>query len=246
MSETMSQTQARAENVDPRESEQFDRAASRWWDPEGDFRPLHDINGPRVDWIRRRVDLDKLRALDVGCGGGLLSESLARAGASVTAIDMAEKALTVARMHQMEAGVEIDYQRRTAEDLADDRAGEFDLVCCLEMLEHVPDPVSVVRACVRLCRPGGQLVFSTINRSPLAWATAVVGAEYVLRLLPRGTHRYDRLIRPSELAGWLRSTGATVESIEGLNYNPFSRTVSIGGRPRVNYLLAARAPGEVS
>jgi 2-polyprenyl-6-hydroxyphenyl methylase/3-demethylubiquinone-9 3-methyltransferase len=233
-----------AANVDPRESEAFDRVASRWWDPEGEFRPLHDINGPRVDWIGRQVELDGARAADIGCGGGLLSEALARAGATVTGIDMADKPLTVARLHQMESGLEIDYQRRTAEDLAAEHAGEFDVVCCLEMLEHVPDPVSVVEASVALCRPGGKLFFSTINRSPLAWATAIVGAEYVLGLLPRGTHRYDRLIRPSELAGWLRSAGAVVERIDGLQYNPFSRTVTLGGRPRVNYLLAARAPDD--
>lgn len=246
MSEIPSETETRPENVDPREAEAFDRAASRWWDPEGDFRPLHDINGPRVDWIRRQADVDGARALDVGCGGGLLSEALARAGADVTAIDMAEKPLTVARLHQMESGLDIDYQRRTAEDLAAERPGAFDRVCCLEMLEHVPDPVGVVEACVALCRPGGHLFFSTINRSPLAWATAIVGAEYVLALLPRGTHRYDRLIRPSELAGWLRAAGAAVERIDGLAYNPFSRTVTIGGRPRVNYLLAARAPGDTT
>lgn len=233
-----------AANVDPRESEAFDRAASRWWDPEGDFRPLHDLNGPRVDWIRRQADLDGARAVDVGCGGGLLSESLAQAGARVTGLDMAEKPLTVARLHQIESGLEIDYRRRTAEQLAAEVPGAFDLVCCLEMLEHVPDPASVVEACVTLCRPGGHLFFSTINRSPLAWTTAIVGAEYVLGLLPRGTHRYDRLIRPSELAGWLRRAGATVTRIDGVAYNPFSRTVSIGGRPRINYLLAARKPAE--
>jgi 2-polyprenyl-6-hydroxyphenyl methylase/3-demethylubiquinone-9 3-methyltransferase len=243
---TSSDTETTTENVDPREAEAFDRVASRWWDPEAEFRPLHDINGPRVDWIARQAELDGARAVDIGCGGGLLSEALTRAGASVTAIDMAEKPLMVARLHQMESGLEIDYQRRSAESLAAEHAGEFDVVCCLEMLEHVPDPVSVVEACVALARPGGRLFFSTINRSPLAWGTAIVGAEYVLGLLPRGTHRYDRLIRPSELGGWLRAAGAVIERIDGLRYNPFSRTVSIGGRPRVNYLLAARVPEDAS
>jgi len=229
-------------NLDPREAEAFDRLASRWWDPEGEFRPLHDMNGPRTDWIAGRARLDGARALDVGCGGGLLSESLARAGANVTAIDMAEKPLAVARLHQIESGLEIDYRRETAEAMAEARPGGFDVVCCLEMLEHVPDPASVVRACLSLVRPGGALFFSTINRSPLAWAGAIVGAEYVLGLLARGTHRYDRLIRPSELADQVRAAGGVVEAIDGVTYNPFSRTVTIGGAPRINYLMHARRP----
>ncbi|GAB4170178.1 MAG: bifunctional 3-demethylubiquinone 3-O-methyltransferase/2-octaprenyl-6-hydroxy phenol methylase [Wenzhouxiangellaceae bacterium] len=227
-------------NYDPRETRSFDRLASRWWDPEGEFRPLHDLNEPRSDWIARRAELDGRRVLDVGCGGGLLSEALARRKARVTGIDMAERALTVARMHQVESGLDIDYRQQTAESLADQEPGGFDVVCCLEMLEHVPDPARTVEACVKLVRPGGDLFFSTINRSPLAWSMAIVGAEYVLGLLPRGTHRYDRLIRPSELAAWVRSAGARVECIEGIGYNPWSRTVSIGGAPRVNYLMHAR------
>ena len=193
----MNETNDKVQNLDPTESESFDRLASRWWDPQGDFRPLHDMNGPRVDWIRSQVDVDGARLADIGCGGGLLSEAMARAGARVTGIDMAKKPLTVAQLHRMESGLEIDYRQLTAERLAEEEPEAFDVVCCLEMLEHVPDPASVVAACMAMARPGGLLFFSTINRSPLAWTAAIVGAEYVLNLLPRGTHRYDRLIRPS-------------------------------------------------
>lgn len=226
-------------NLDPREAEAFNRIASRWWDPEGEFRPLHDLNGPRVDWISAIARPAGKRLLDIGCGGGLLAEAMVCAGAQVTAIDMAEKPLMVARLHQAESGLDIDYRQQTAEQLAGQEPAGFDVVCCLEMLEHVPDPASVVAACLALVRPGGDVFFSTINRSPLAWSLAIVGAEYVLGLLPRGTHRYDRLIRPSELAGFVREAGGRVEQIQGIAYNPFSRTVTIGGSPRVNYLLHA-------
>jgi len=234
-------------NLDPREADAFNRQASRWWDPQGDFRPLHDLNGPRVEWIRAQAPVEGCALVDIGCGGGLLTEAMARAGAHVTGIDMAEKPLTVARLHQIESGLEsdhrqIDYRHITAEQLAEESPGRFDVVCCLEMLEHVPDPASVVAACIKLARPGGKLFFSTINRSPAAWGMAIVGAEYVLNLLPRGTHRYDRLIRPSELARFVRVAGGRVTKIEGVRYNPFSRTVTIGGSPRVNYLLAAEKP----
>lgn len=229
-------------NIDPREAEKFDALAARWWDPEGDSKPLHDINGPRVAYIEARARLNQARVLDVGCGGGLLCEALAARGALVSGIDAADRPLGVARLHAAESGLDIDYRKITAEELALEQPGGFDLVCCLEMLEHVPDPARTVQACADLCRPGGQLFFSTINRSPLAWALAIVGAEYVLGLLPRGTHRYDRLIRPEELAAACRRSRLQVCDISGIEYNPFSRTVRIGAAPRVNYLLHARKP----
>ncbi|MEE4295774.1 MAG: bifunctional 2-polyprenyl-6-hydroxyphenol methylase/3-demethylubiquinol 3-O-methyltransferase UbiG [Wenzhouxiangella sp.] len=230
------------QNLDPAEAEKFDELAARWWDPEGDSRPLHDLNGPRMEFIESRARLQDAKLLDVGCGGGLLAEAACLSGASVTGIDAAEKALAVARLHAAESALDIDYRKVTAEELAELEPESYDVVCCLEMLEHVPDPSSTVDACARLCRPGGALFFSTINRTPAAWALAIFGAEYVLGLLPRGTHRYDRLIRPGELAGSIRSSGLEVREISGLDYNPFSRTVKIGGRPRVNYLVHASKP----
>lgn len=227
-------------NLDPAEADKFDALAARWWDPEGEFRTLHDINGPRVDYIAERAALSGRRVADIGCGGGLLCEALAGHGAAVTGLDAAEKPLAVARLHQHESGHDIDYRRGTAEELAAERPAHFDLTCCLELLEHVPDPARTVAACTTLTAPGGDLFFSTINRTPLAWATAIVGAEYILGLLPKGTHRYDRLIRPSELASWCRHAGLEVVEITGLSYNPLSRTVHIGGPPRVNYFVHAK------
>lgn len=233
---------AEKQNLDPREAEKFNALAARWWDPQGDFKPLHDLNGPRVAYIEGRAELAQREVLDLGCGGGLLSEALAARGAKVTGIDVADRALAVARLHAAESQLAIEYRKITAEALAGEQPESFDHVCCLEMLEHVPDPASTIAACAALCRPGGQLFFSTINRSPLAWALAIVGAEYVLGLLPRGTHRYDSLIRPDELAACCRRVGLEVCDISGMDYNPFSRTVRIGGAPRVNYLLHARKP----
>ncbi len=235
-------TAGESHNVDQGESGKFDALAAPWWDAEGDLKTLHDINPPRVEYLAERVKLDGRRVLDVGCGGGVLSEALAALGASVTGIDAAERALEVARLHMAESGLDIDYRHVTAESLAGDEAASFDVVCCLEVLEHVPDPESTVRACAELCRPGGTLLFSTINRSPLSWATAIVGAEYVLGLLPRGTHRYDRLIRPAELASACRRSGLAVREITGMNYNPVSRSVHIGTAPMVNYFLHATRP----
>ncbi|HEY7906437.1 MAG TPA: bifunctional 2-polyprenyl-6-hydroxyphenol methylase/3-demethylubiquinol 3-O-methyltransferase UbiG [Wenzhouxiangella sp.] len=231
-------------NADVTETDKFDQLAAQWWDPEGECRPLHDINGPRVAFIAERVALEGRRVLDVGCGGGLLAEALAHKGAEVTGIDLAKRALNVAKMHAHASALSIDYLHTSAEDLAASKPDSFDVVCCLEMLEHVPKPASVVRACAELLKPGGEVFFSTINRHPLAWATAIVGAEHVLGLLPKGTHRYERLIRPSELAEACREADLLVESIVGLHYNPFSRTVRFGGRPRVNYFLHATKPIE--
>ena len=226
-------------NLDPAEAQKFNAQAARWWDREGDFKPLHDINGPRVEYIAERADLQDRQVVDVGCGGGILSESLAARGARVVGIDAADKALAVARMHLATSGLEVDYRQITAEELAAEQSECFDIVCCLELLEHVPDPASTVAACAALCRPGGDVFFSTINRSARSWAMAIAGAEYLLGLLPRGTHRYDRLIRPAELASACRDSGLEVKDISGISYNPFSRTVRIGGKPAVNYLLHA-------
>lgn len=240
--EATAEPESAAPNLDPNEADKFNAMASRWWDPEGDFRPLHDLNGPRVDFIAERVTLDDSDVLDVGCGGGILCEALARRGARVTGIDVADRALAIARLHREESELAIDYQQRTAEETAAEMPEAFDVVCCLEMLEHVPDPAAVIQACADACRPGGALFFSTINRSPVAWAGAILGAEYVLGLLPRGTHRYDRLIRPDELAAACRGSGLNVEAISGMNYNPFTRTVRVGTRPTINYLLYATKP----
>lgn len=231
--------------VDPAEISKFDAAAPRWWDPDGEFRPLHDLNPARLDYIEARAGLAGRRALDVGCGGGLLAEGMARRGARVTGIDLAPAVLEVARLHALDAGIEVEYRQVAAEALAEAERGTFDLVTCLEMLEHVPDPAGVLQAIARLVRPGGDVVCSTINRNPKAFALAIVGAEYLLRLLPRGTHQYSRLIRPSELARWARAAGLELVELAGLEYNPATRRARVSADTSVNYLAhfrrAARA-----
>lgn len=229
-------------NVDPAELAKFDSLASRWWDTEGEFRPLHQINPLRLDWIRQYVKLAGTRAVDIGCGGGILAESLANAGATVTGIDMAEAPLAVARLHQIESGVEVDYRRMTAEALAAEEAGQYDVVTCLEMLEHVPDPSRVIRSCAELLKPGGDVFFSTINRNPKSFLFAIIGAEYVLRLLPKGTHEYEKFIRPSELEAWAREAGLLLQTSIGMHYNPLTKEYSLGGNLDVNYLMHFQRP----
>lgn len=233
---------AERQNVDQAEVSKFDELANRWWDPEGDFRPLHDINPLRANYIAEQRPLDGLAVLDVGCGGGILTESLASAGAETMGIDMAERPLAVAQLHSAKSGVSVDYRASTAEALAATHAEHFDVVTCLEMLEHVPDPASTIAACARLAKPGADLYFSTINRTPKAYALAIFGAEYVLRLLPRGTHSYDMLIKPAELIRAAEAAGLEVMDIKGMFYNPFTRRATLNNDPSVNYLVHARKP----
>jgi len=230
------------QNVDSGEIAKFDALASRWWDPQGEFRPLHEINPLRLDYIRQRAPLSGKKALDVGCGGGILAESMALAGAEVTAIDMAEKPLAVARLHQAESGTSVNYLQSTAEDMAGKHAGQFDVVTCLEMLEHVPSPGTVIAACNELVKPGGDVFFSTINRNPKAFMFAIVGAEYLLRLLPAGTHEYEKFIRPSELESWARESGLQLKGSIGLHYNPLTRDYSLGPNVDVNYMMHFHRP----
>jgi 2-polyprenyl-6-hydroxyphenyl methylase/3-demethylubiquinone-9 3-methyltransferase len=230
-------------NADPAELRKFSELAHRWWDATSEFKPLHDINPLRLGWIDERSRLAGKRVLDVGCGGGILSESMAALGARVSGIDLSEKALGVARLHLLESGLEVDYDLVAAEDYAERHAGEFDVVTCLEMLEHVPDPASTIAACARLVRPGGDVYFSTLNRNPKSYLFAIIGAEYVLRLLPRGTHEYARFIKPSELSRSCRDAGLDVVELTGMSYNPFTKTYSLGSDTDVNYLVHARRHG---
>ncbi|MCP5091146.1 MAG: bifunctional 2-polyprenyl-6-hydroxyphenol methylase/3-demethylubiquinol 3-O-methyltransferase UbiG [Gammaproteobacteria bacterium] len=232
------------DNVDPAELAKFDSMASRWWDTEGDFKPLHDINPLRLDWIRQHVKLAGCRAVDIGCGGGILAESMAAANARVTGIDMADGPLSVARLHLHESGSDIDYRRSTAEDLATAEAGEYDVVTCLEMLEHVPDPSQVIKSCAELVRPGGHVFFSTINRNPKSFLFAIVGAEYVLKLLPSGTHDYEKFIRPSELEAWARNAGLQLTASIGMQYNPLTKVYSLEPNLDVNYLMYFQRPAD--
>ena len=238
---TNHQTEAAA-NVDPAELAKFNALASRWWDPEGEFRALHQINPLRLDWIKQHTELKGTRAMDVGCGGGILAESMADAGALVTGIDMADGPLAVAKLHAMESGADVEYLSASAEQMAGERPGQYDIVTCLEMLEHVPEPSKVVHACAELVRPGGHLFFSTINRTPKAFLFAIVGAEYVLRLLPAGTHEYQKLVRPSELDAWAREARLNLVTSTGMHYNPLTRLDSLGPGLDVNYLMYFRRP----
>lgn len=228
-----------AANVDPQEIAKFEALAERWWDTNSEFRPLHEINPLRLNYIDERVSLPGKTVIDIGCGGGLVSEGMARRGAKVTGIDLGEAPLAVARLHAEKEGVEVEYLNIPAEQIAAERAGQYDAVTCLEMLEHVPDPASIIAACAQLVKPGGQVFFSTINRNPKAFMFAIVGAEYVLRLLPRGTHEYKKFIRPSELAAWCRDAGLQVRDTTGMTYNPLTEVYRLGRDVDVNYLMHA-------
>ena len=231
------------QNVDPAEIAKFEALASRWWDKHGEFKPLHAINPLRANWIDQHSPVSGKPLIAVGCGGGILAESMAHRGASVTGIDMGEAPLSVARLHQLESGVDVDYHQSTAEDMAAQHPDHFDIVCCLEMLEHVPDPAAVIQACADMAKPGATLYFSTINRNPKAFVFAIVGAEHILKLLPAGTHEYTKFIRPSEMALWLREAGLVLEGMTGLLYNPITRNYRLDERDvSVNYMVRASKP----
>lgn len=230
-------------NVDAAEVAKFEALASRWWDKNSEFKPLHDLNPIRANYIDTRAPVAEKKMLDVGCGGGILTESLALRGAEMCGIDMGEAPLKVARLHALESGVNINYRRIPVEELAEQEAGQYDTVTCMEMLEHVPDPASIIRACAALVKPGGQLFFSTINRNPKAYAFAILGAEYLLKMLPKGTHEYAKFIRPSELSNWLRQAELDLHDISGLTYNPLSKKYKINDNDvSVNYLVHASKP----
>jgi 2-polyprenyl-6-hydroxyphenyl methylase/3-demethylubiquinone-9 3-methyltransferase len=225
-------------NVDQSEIDKFSALAHRWWDPTSEFKPLHAINPLRLDWIKKHVSLSGKKALDVGCGGGILAEALANSGAQTKGIDLSEKALKVAELHSLESGVQVNYEYISAEALATREAGTYDVVTCMEMLEHVPDPQAVIRACSSLAKPGAKVFFSTLNRNPKSYLFAIIGAEYVLRLLPKGTHDYKKFIKPSELGQFVREAGLEFNEIIGLSYNPLNQTYSLGNDTDVNYLIA--------
>ena len=232
---------AHTQNVDPNEIRKFEELASRWWDKNSEFKPLHDINPLRANWIDNIAPVAEKKVLDVGCGGGILAESLAQRGAQVTGIDMGDAPLGVAKLHQLESGLSIDYQKSTAEDFAQQHENAFDVVTCLEMLEHVPDPSSVVKACAKMVKPGGHVFFSTINRNPKSFLFAIIGAEYVLRLLPRGTHEYAKFIRPSELANWSREADLQVNQMTGLLFNPLTKKYRLSDSDMdVNYMISTQ------
>jgi 2-polyprenyl-6-hydroxyphenyl methylase/3-demethylubiquinone-9 3-methyltransferase len=231
-----------AMNVDPLELQKFSDLAHRWWDPTSEFRALHDINPLRLEWINARSPLALKTVLDIGCGGGILAESMAKKGAHVTGIDLSEKALKVAELHSLESGVQMHYEMISAEDLAAREPGRYDVVTCMEMLEHVPDPAAIVRASAKLIKPGGQVFFSTLNRNLKSYLLAVIGAEYVLRLLPKGTHDYVKFITPAELAQFVRAAGMTVNGLKGMTYNPLTQIYSLNQNTNVNYLMACSRP----
>ncbi len=229
-------------NVDPAEVAKFEALATSWWDTEGESKPLHDINPLRLGYIKSHCELNDKQVIDVGCGGGILTEALAKSGAHTTGIDMGEMPLNIAKLHALEAELTIDYQQTTAEQKAKQSVGEYDVVTCMEMLEHVPDPVSVIQACSQLVKPGGHLFFSTLNRHPKAYLFAVLGAEYIMNILPKGTHDYKRFIRPSEMASWCRQAGLEVNDMAGLSYNPLTKSYSLGDDLKVNYLMHCQRP----
>jgi 2-polyprenyl-6-hydroxyphenyl methylase/3-demethylubiquinone-9 3-methyltransferase len=229
-------------NADPLELQKFSELAHRWWDPNSEFRPLHEINPLRLEWINALAPVAGKRVVDIGCGGGILAEAIAKKGATVTGIDLSEKALKVADLHSLESGVSVRYELTSAEDLAAREAGQYDVVTCMEMLEHVPDPSAIVKACATLVKPGGQVFFSTLNRNPKSYLFAIIGAEYVLRLLPRGTHDYAKFITPAELSQYSRNAGLQVDAVKGMTYNPFTKIYSLNQDTDVNYLIACSKP----
>lgn len=236
-------TASAKENFDQTELDKFGALANRWWDPQGPQKALHALNPVRLDYVKQRIALHDAAVLDVGCGAGLLSEALAREGARVTATDLAPELIKVAKLHKLESQISVDYRLQSVESLAAEQPGSFDAITCMEMLEHVPDPSAIVAACATLLKPGGQLFLSTLNRTPAAFALAIVGAEYVARLLPKGTHHYQDFIKPSELAAWLRAAGLRLEDVSGLAYEPWRNAARIIGRTEVNYLACAVKPG---
>jgi 2-polyprenyl-6-hydroxyphenyl methylase/3-demethylubiquinone-9 3-methyltransferase len=229
-------------NADPLEIQKFSELAHRWWDPTSEFRPLHEINPLRLEWINARAALAGKTVIDIGCGGGILTESMARKGARVTGIDLSERALKVADLHSLESGVEVRYQHIAAEDMAAKEPGQFDVVTCMEMLEHVPDPAAIVKAAATLVKPGGHVFFSTLNRNPKAYLFAIVGAEYLLRMLPKGTHDYAKFITPAELSQFAREAGLQIDGLKGLSYNPLTKIYALNQDTDVNYMVACSRP----
>ena len=229
-------------NVDAAEIHKFSELAHRWWDPSSEFKPLHEINPLRLEWINNIVPLNGKKVIDIGCGGGILAESMAKKKADVTGIDLSEKALKVADLHSLESGIKVRYEKIPAEEMAEREAGHYDVVTCMEMLEHVPDPASIVRACAKLVKPGGHVFFSTINRNAKAYLFAVIGAEYLLQMLPKGTHDYEKFITPAELSQDIRNAGLQLNSMKGMGYNPLSKIYSLNQDTSVNYLVACTRP----